>query len=210
MGLQPGDSRRNGSAVSEAIAGILEEESQARARRTRYLKMGSLVLAALVVVSLVVYAGMRRMTLGRYDTLHMETSKGLISIRVYPDLAPETVKAFEDLVGSGFYNGLSWHRVEDWVVQTGDAGSAGRAVDPNTSLPPEGTTRLRNRRGAIGVARSTVPDSKTTQFYILRADAPWLDSKFTVFGEVMSGMDVVNQIEAGDIVVSITIASKGR
>ena len=192
MGLQPGDSRRNGSAVSEAIAGNLEEESQARARRTRYLKMGSLVLAALVVVSLVVYAGMRRMTLGRYDTLHMETSKGLISIRVYPDLAPETVKAFEDLVGSGFYNGLSWHRVEDWVVQTGDAGSAGRAVDP---IPPPRRPTDSATGGHIGVARSPFPTRRHSVLYPAgRCSLARL--QVHGFGEVMSGMDVVNQIEA--------------
>jgi peptidyl-prolyl cis-trans isomerase B (cyclophilin B) len=134
--------------------------------------------------------------------ISITTPKGQIVLQVYPNLMPITVENFEKLVKSGFYNNLTFHRVEDWVIQGGDPKGNGTG-GPGWTIPLESDLTLQNVRGAIAMARSREPNSAGSQFYVLKKDAPWLDGQYAVFGKVISGMDVVDQIVIGDKMLSV-------
>ncbi len=137
------------------------------------------------------------------QTVTVQTTKGGVTIEVYPDKMPVTVANFEKLVKSNFYNGLTFHRVEDWVIQGGDPKGNGTG-GPGWTIPLETSPDLKNVRGAVAMARSQEPDSAGSQFYILKRDAAWLDGQYAVFGRVLQGMDVVDQIKAGDKMESVS------
>lgn len=141
-------------------------------------------------------------------TISMRTSKGKITIEVDPDRMPVTAGNFIDLVSQGFYDGLTFHRVEHWVVQGGDpkgdgTGGSGKRIKLETH--PD----LRNVRGCIAMARAQHPDSASSQFYFLKKDAPWLDGQYAVFGMVKDGMSVVDSIEAGDRMETVRVVEPG-
>jgi peptidyl-prolyl cis-trans isomerase B (cyclophilin B) len=126
-------------------------------------------------------------------TLH--TNHGAIEIELFDDDAPETVANFRKLAGDGFYDGVIFHRViPDFMIQGGDPTGTGTGgpgytfADEFNDHPVE--------RGALAMANAG-PNTNGSQFFIVTADAcPWLDGKHTVFGQVTSGMDVVNTISA--------------
>lgn len=130
------------------------------------------------------------------------TSKGTIMLTLFPDVAPKTVANFVNKANSGFYNGLDFHRVEDWVIQGGDPKGDGTG---GGTMP----TELNNKpfvTGSLGVARgSDINVSNDAQFFITKSDASWLNNQYTNFGIVTSGMDVVNKIAIGDKILKITI-----
>lgn len=132
------------------------------------------------------------------------TDQGEIVLEVYPDLMPITVANFDKLVQSGFYNGLKFHRVEDWVVQGGDPEGNGTG-GPGWSIKLETSPQLKNLRGAVAMARAMDPDSAGSQFYILKTDASWLDGQYAVFGKVVRGMDVVDKIQVGDLMQTVSV-----
>jgi peptidyl-prolyl cis-trans isomerase B (cyclophilin B) len=132
----------------------------------------------------------------------VETSKGKILLELYPDLMPVTVANFEKMVHSNFYDGLVFHRVEDWVIQGGDPKGNGTG-GPGWSIPLETHPELLNVRGALAMARSGDPDSAGSQFYILKVDAPWLDGQYAVFGKVTAGMELVDQMKQGDKMITV-------
>lgn len=142
---------------------------------------------------------------GTAHRITIDTAKGQIVLEVYPDLMPITVENFDKLVQSGFYNGLKFHRVEDWVIQGGDPLGNGTG-GPGWTIRLETNPQLKNLRGAVAMARAMDPNSAGSQFYILKVDAPWLDGQYAVFGRVIQGMDVVDQIEIGDIMEQVTTA----
>lgn len=125
------------------------------------------------------------------------TAKGEIEMELYPKLMPITVANFEKLIGQKFYDGLTFHRVEDWVIQGGDPSGNGTG-GPGWSIKLETNPELKNVRGALAMARSRDPNSAGSQFYILKTDAPWLDGQYAVFGKVTKGMEIVDQIAIGD------------
>lgn len=127
----------------------------------------------------------------------LNTAKGDIELELYPEKMPVTVENFLKLTDSGFYNGLTFHRVEHWVVQGGDPRGNGTG-GPGWTIKLETHPDLKNVRGALAMARSANPDSAGSQFYILKTDAPWLDGQYAVFGLVTDGMDVVDKLEMGD------------
>lgn len=130
-------------------------------------------------------------------SLSIKTPKGEIVIEIRPDLLPRTCGNFLKLVDSKFYNGLTFHRVEDWVVQGGDPKGDGSG-GPGWTILFESHTDLKNVRGAVAMARGMDINSAGSQFYILTKDAAWLDGKYAVFGKVIKGMDIVDQIRIGD------------
>lgn len=142
--------------------------------------------------------------LGTADIVRIETSKGNIVMEVYPDLVPNTVANFESLVESGFYDGLIWHRVENWVVQTGDPEGTGYGGS-NETIKLEINRKLSNVRSFVGMARSQDRDSASSQFYILKSDAVGLDGDYAVFGRVVQGMDVVDRLMASDNMLKVTL-----
>jgi peptidyl-prolyl cis-trans isomerase B (cyclophilin B) len=132
----------------------------------------------------------------------IETKFGNITIKFFPDVAPNHVKNFIDLAKKGFYDGTIFHRViPGFVIQGGDPNTKGPdrrtygAGGPGYTLRAEFNSRP-HKRGTLSMARSNDPDSAGSQFFICVADVPSLDNKYTVFGEVVSGMDVVDKIVA--------------
>lgn len=136
--------------------------------------------------------------------IRIETAKGDIEVDLRGDLLPLTVANFVKLAKSGFYDGLTFHRVEDWVIQGGDPRGDGTG-GPGYSINLETDSQLKNVRGAIAMARSQDPNSAGSQFYILKTDADWLNGQYAVFGNVTKGMDVVDKITVGDVIDKIVI-----
>ena len=141
---------------------------------------------------------------GNYACYDMTTSLGVVGLAVDELYAPTTAANFEDYVSVGFYDGLIFHRVIDnFVIQGGgfEPGLAQR--EPGDPIAIESRNGLKNYRGRLAMARTSVPNSATSQFYINVVDNAFLDQAnaadgygYTVFGGVISGMDVVDQIRA--------------
>jgi len=132
----------------------------------------------------------------------IETTKGNIVFELLPELAPEHVKNFEKLASSGFYNGTTFHRViPGFMIQGGDPNSKDddRSNDgtggPGYTIKAE-FSQEKHVRGIVSMARATDPDSAGCQFFIIVADSTRLDGKYSVFGRVKEGMDVVDKIVA--------------
>jgi len=140
-------------------------------------------------------------------TATVETDKGTFVMQLLPDVAPQTVNSFVFLARDGFYDGLLFHRVEDWVVQGGDPQGDGRG-GPGYTVPAEfeSSKEYSQVRGVVGQARSQTPDSGGSQWYVVKKDATWLDGQYTSFGRVVEGMDVVDKLAIGDVMLKITIA----
>jgi cyclophilin family peptidyl-prolyl cis-trans isomerase len=136
------------------------------------------------------------------------TAKGDIVVRLDAGAAPQTVNNFVFLAREGFYNGLTFHRVvPDFVIQGGDPMSTGGG-GPGYTVPAE--IQLPHVEGAIAMARRADEVNPTrvssgSQFYITLAPQPGLDGEYTVFGQVVAGMDVVKSIAVGDVIEKITI-----
>ena len=131
---------------------------------------------------------------------------GIIKIEFFPDDAPKTVENFLTLAKKGFYDGLAFHRVEPgFVVQGGDPKGDGTG-GPGYKVKAE-FNQQQHVRGVVAMARSQDPDSAGSQFYITLAPAHFLDGKYTVFGQVTSGMEVVDGIKRGDRMKSVKIVS---
>lgn len=135
------------------------------------------------------------------NTAVIKTSKGDIALTLFPNDAPNTVANFIEKAKSGFYNNLTFHRVEDWVIQGGDPLGTGTG---GGDMP----TELNNKPfvvGSLGVARGKdIKISNDAQFFITKTDASWLNKQYTNFGIVTNSMDVVKNIEIGDKILEIT------
>ena len=133
------------------------------------------------------------------------TEKGTIKILLFTEDLPVTTLNFIDLVDRGFYDNLTFHRVETgFVIQTGDPTATGRGGSGKT-IPLETSPKHKNVRGGVGMARTSDPNSASSQFYILMRNSPALDGGYSIFGEVTQGMDVVEQIQVGDRIVKASI-----
>ncbi len=120
-------------------------------------------------------------------------------VELYPDVAPNTVNNFISLVKKGFYNGLCFHRViEGFMIQGGDPkgnGTGGPGYTIRGEFSKNGFKNdLKHKRGVISMARSMMPNSAGSQFFIMHADAPHLDGQYAAFGRVIDGMDVIDKI----------------
>ena len=153
------------------------------------------------------------------NTVVLTTKHGKVVIQLRPDWAPKHVAQIKTLVKRGFYDGIVFHRViPGFMAQTGDPTGTGSGGSDLPNLPAEfNSTHF--TRGILGMARSNDPDSANSQFFICFADAEFLDGKYTAFGEVVSGMDVVDKIKAGtqanngqvmdpDKIITMRMASK--
>jgi cyclophilin family peptidyl-prolyl cis-trans isomerase len=126
----------------------------------------------------------------------LETSMGTIKFELYEDKAPITTANFIKLAESGFYDGLIFHRVIDnFVIQTGDPLGDGTGGSDET-IKLEIRKDLTHKDGAVGMARSSNPDSASSQFYICDGAQHGLDGNYAVFGQVIEGMDVVRAVAA--------------
>ncbi len=138
-------------------------------------------------------------------TAVLETSKGTIKFELYEKEAPITTKNFIELTNKGFYNGLTFHRVEPgFVIQGGDPKGNGTGGS-GKMIPLEIAPTLTHRKGAVGMARAQDPNSASSQFYICIEDAKFLDGNYAVFGMVTEGQDVVGKIRKGDRIIKAAI-----
>jgi peptidylprolyl isomerase len=148
-------------------------------------------------------AGGGALTTGAVDndpsnTVIMELKTGKVTIRLRPDLAPKHVERFKMLVNEGFYNGLKWHRViPGFMAQTGDPLGTGAGGSKYPDLPAEFSATA-FERGTLGAARTNDPNSANSQFFITFTHAPHLNGQYTVFGQVVDGMQHIDQIAKGE------------
>ncbi len=140
----------------------------------------------------------------------IKTVKGDIEIVFYPKDAPKTVTNFATLAKRGYYNGLVFHRVLDWVIQGGDptgTGSGGSSIYGSTfedELNPEAPSYKAGYVEGILAMANSGPNTNGSQFFILTKDTP-LDHAYSIFGKVTKGMDVVKKIAVGDKITSIEV-----
>lgn len=130
----------------------------------------------------------------------IQTAKGVISLQIYPE-ASAAASNFMILAANGFYDGLTFHRVEDWVIQGGDPEGSGGG-GPGYQFPDEPITRAYTK-GIVAMANAG-PNTNGSQFFILKTDYP-LQPNYTIFGQVISGMDVVGKLVVGDIMRKVVI-----
>ena len=131
-------------------------------------------------------------------TIEMENGKKIVA-ELYPDKAPNTVNNFLSLVNKGFYDGLIFHRViKEFMIQGGDPlgkGTGGPGYGIYGEFKQNGFNNdLKHKRGVLSMARSMMPNSAGSQFFIMHQDAPHLDGAYAAFGCVVEGMDVVDEI----------------
>ena len=130
----------------------------------------------------------------------VRTKFGNITLKFFPDTAPDHVANFIDLANDRFYDGTTFHRVvPDFVIQGGDPNTKSDDRSKHGMGGPGHTvqaefSKLPHKRGTLSMARAAHPDSAGSQFFICVADSPSLDGQYTVFGEVVEGMDAVDQI----------------
>jgi cyclophilin family peptidyl-prolyl cis-trans isomerase len=139
-------------------------------------------------------------------TATITTDKGDIKLQLLPGVAPQTVNSFVFLARDGYFNGLTFHRVEHWVVQGGDPTGTGSG-GPGYRLMAE-FNATKHVPGTLAMARTSDPNSAGSQFYIVKQAASWLDGQYTVFGQTIEGMDVVERLVRGDVMRSVTIEEK--
>jgi peptidyl-prolyl cis-trans isomerase B (cyclophilin B) len=139
-------------------------------------------------------------------TAVIETNKGTIKFRLFEQDAPITAGNFIELAQKGFYDGLTFHRVEPgFVVQGGDPNGNGTGGS-GKNIKLEVSPKLKHdSAGVVAMARSNNPDSASSQFYITLARTDFLDMKYAVFGKVTEGLDVVGKIAIGDKMLSVKI-----
>ncbi|MFN3506195.1 MAG: peptidylprolyl isomerase [Allorhizobium sp.] len=159
------------------------------------------------------------------NTILMETTKGKVVIALFPDLAPGHVARIKELSREGAYDGVVFHRViADFMAQTGDVkfgkkggadfnpGRAGMGGSDKPDLKAE-FSATPHVRGTCSMARSQSPNSANSQFFVCFTDAPWLNKQYSVWGQVIEGMDVIDQIKKGepvadpDSIVSMKVAA---
>ncbi len=131
------------------------------------------------------------------NTLYLDVPAGRVTIELKPELAPQHVARIKELARQGFYDGIAFHRVIDgFMAQTGDprgdgTGGSGKKLKAEFN-------KAKHVRGTASMARAQHPDSADSQFFICFDDAPFLDGKYTVWGQVVAGMEHVDAIKKGD------------
>ena len=145
------------------------------------------------------------------NRMTIETNKGEVVVQLRPDLAPQHVERLKELASEGAYDNVVFHRVIDgFMAQTGDvqfgketgdgynAAQAGMGGSDKPDLPAEFSDSETFDRGTVGIARSQNPNSANSQFFIMLADGDFLDGQYTIVGDVVEGMNVVDEIKKGD------------
>jgi peptidylprolyl isomerase len=131
------------------------------------------------------------------NTIYLDLKQGRVVIRLLPQIAPKTVERIKTLARQGFYDGTPFHRViEGFMAQGGDPTGTGSGGSKLPDLPLE-TSQRHFVRGVCGMARTSAPNSANSQFFIMFAPAPSLDGQYTIWGQVVSGMEYVDQIKRG-------------
>ena len=132
------------------------------------------------------------------NALIMETTKGKVVIELFPDLAPGHVGRIKELARDNFYDGIVFHRViEGFMAQTGDPTGTGMGGSDKPDLQAE-FSNMNHGRGTCSMARAQNPNSANSQFFICFEDAGFLNKQYTVWGQVIEGMENIDQIKRGE------------
>ena len=156
-----------------------------------------------IYLPLILLWGINTMADNQY--IQMELKDGTVMIQLRDDLAPKHVKRIKELVNEGFYNGLKFHRVIDkFMAQGGDPTGTGTGGS-GQNITAEFSPTAKHTRGTVSMARSQNKDSADSQFFICFEDAQWLDGQYTIWGQVVSGMEHVDGIKKGDPTTGLVI-----
>jgi peptidylprolyl isomerase len=172
-------------------------------RRTEGLTRRRAIVATLAIATLSMETTMStdadaQTKLDPENTLYMDLKSGRVVIVLFPDIAPKMVARVKELTREGFYDGTPFHRViEGFMAQGGDPTGTGTGGSKLPDLPAEFTNKRHFLRGTVGAARTSNPDSANSQFFIMFAPSPHLDGEYTIWGQVVQGMDLVDQIKRG-------------
>ena len=153
------------------------------------------------------YPGPPPMQVGTDRTYQVtiDTARGKIELELYPEYAPLTVNNFVFLAQDGFYDGVAFHRViSNFMIQGGDPTGTGRGGPGYRFADELDGNPLRHERGVISMANAG-PDTNGSQFFITHGPQPHLDGRHTVFGRVTKGLDVVDNIATGDVMIRVTV-----
>jgi peptidylprolyl isomerase len=175
------------------------------------------LLACAAVIATLALGSAQAQTSDPQNTIQIETTKGRVTIALRPDLAPKHAERIKLLAREKYYDNVPFHRViEGFMAQTGDgARGDGTGGSKHPNLPAE-FSKVPFKRGIVGMARSSDPNSANSQFFIMFADGPSLNEKYTVVGQVVSGMEVVDKIKRGepvrdpDKIVRMQVAADAR
>ena len=138
----------------------------------------------------------------------IKTNRGDIVVKLFAQQAPHTVNNFVSLAEDGYYNGLTFHRViKDFMIQGGDPNGTGTG-GPGYTFKDEVSPELKHDKPGVLSMANAGANTNGSQFFITHVPTPWLDGKHSVFGLVTKGQEVVNAIEQGDYIDSITIAAQ--
>ena len=138
----------------------------------------------------------------------METNRGTIELELYPEHAPMTVNNFVFLTNEGFYDGVKFHRViANFMIQGGDPTGTGRGGPGYRFQDETYSNPLKHATGVLSMANAG-PNTNGSQFFITHSPQPHLDGRHTVFGKVISGMEVVNAIQQGDVMEKLTVTEQ--
>ena len=157
-------------------------------------------------------------TLDLENTLYLDIKGGRVVIQLRPDIAPAHVTQIKTLARRGFYDDTPFHRViEGFMAQGGDPTGTGSGGSDLDNIPAEFTREAKFERGTCGMARTSEPNSANSQFFIMFEPAPHLDGQYTIWGEVLEGMEHVDSIKRGaggsgsvrdpDVIVSMRVAA---
>lgn len=149
-----------------------------------------------------------KIDLKKQYTATLETNRGVIVLKLHAAQAPRTVNNFVCLAEDRFYDGTSFHRViKDFMIQGGDPTGTGRG-GPGYTFKDEFDPKLKHDKPGVLSMANAGPNTNGSQFFITHVPTPWLDGKHSVFGQVIQGQEVVNAIEQGDVLLSVTIAAQ--
>jgi peptidylprolyl isomerase len=169
------------------------------------------ILAALAfVVTAALATASTAANLDPENAIYLDLKDGRVVIQLRPDLAPKHVARIKELTRAGFYDGLKFHRViAGFMAQTGDPRGDGTGGSTLPDLKAE-FTNANFGRGTVGMARAQNPNSANSQFFICFQDCSFLNGQYTVWGQVVSGMEFVDKIKKGDEADNGTVANPDK
>jgi peptidylprolyl isomerase len=163
----------------------------------------------LVVLVIALVCGGKAMAADLENTIYLDVPAGRVVIEMRCDLAPATCAQIKALARRGFYDGLTFHRViAGFMAQTGDPKGDGTGGSGHPLKAEFSNEKF--ARGTVAMARASSPDSADSQFFIMFAPEPSLDGKYTIWGNVVSGMEYVDQIKKGDTAANGTVANPDK
>jgi peptidylprolyl isomerase len=170
-------------------------------RRTLIASAGIISVGAIATLSLETIMSedaAAQQALDPQNTIYMDLKQGRVVIQLFPDLAPLHVERIKQLAREGYYDNTPFHRViEGFMAQGGDPTGTGTGGSKLPDLKAEFTTKRHFLRGTVGAARTGNPDSANSQFFIMFAPASHLDGQYTIWGQVVQGMELIDQIKRG-------------